>query len=255
MKNSKKITDIKKYWREENYIEKEEIIHNDHNIIDQISQFFAVGSYYYYIFNFATLKIEYVSEGVNDVLEIEPKNLSLETMLGSYHPEDLDKLQDKERVASDFLFKQLDADQIVDYKVIYTNRILTKSGKCKTILHQAKALNTTKDGRIMKVIGVHTDISYLETPIDHNISFISYKYPSYYSVPTGKLKRNGKKLFTEREIEVINLISQGDSVKEIGELLFISEHTVKTHRKNILRKANVKNIAHLVTKCIRDGVI
>ena len=255
MKNSKNIAKLKKYWRDENYIEKNEIIHNDHNIIDQISQFFAAGSYYYYIFNFATLKIEYVSESVKEVLEIEPENLNLDTMLGSYHPEELDKLHDKEKTASDFLFRQIPPEHIVDYKVVYSIRVLTKSGKCKTILHQAKAINTTADGRIMKVIGVHTDISYLDTPADDKISFISYTHESFYAVPTGKEKLSLKKIFTEREIEIIKLISKGDSVSEIAVFLFISDHTVRTHRKNILRKANVKNTVHLITECIRDGVI
>ncbi|MGI9531622.1 LuxR C-terminal-related transcriptional regulator, partial [Lutimonas sp.] len=255
LKESKKIASIKKYWREENYIEKNEIINSDHNIIDQISQFFAAGSFYYYIFNFATLKIEYVSENVKEVLEIEPEDLSLETLLGSYHPDDLDKLHDKEKTASEFLFKQIPPDHIIDYKVVYTNRVLTKSGKCKTILHQAKAISTTEDGRIMKVIGVHADISYLEAPIDHKISFISYKHESYFSLPTGEKKLSFKSKFSAREIEVIKSISNGNTVEEIAKLLFISEHTVRTHRKNILKKADVKNSIHLITKCIREGVI
>lgn len=107
----------------------------------------------------------------------------------------------------------------------------------------------------MKVIGVHTDISYLATPIDHNVSFISYKYPSYYSISSEKVKLNEKQLYTKREIEVIELISNGNSAKEISELLFISEHTVQTHKKNILKKANAKNTVHLVTMCIREGII
>lgn len=83
-----KIAKIKKFWKEENYIEKDEIILNDHNIIDQVSQFFASGSYYYYVLNFATLKMEYVSKGVKSVLEIEPQNFSLEKVLECYHPDD-----------------------------------------------------------------------------------------------------------------------------------------------------------------------
>lgn len=255
MTSSKKISKIKKFWKEENHVSKDEIIQSDHNIIDQISQFFASGSYYYYIFNFATLKIEYVSDSVRDVLEIEPKEFNLDTMLGCYHPEDLDKIHEKEQIAVDFLFKTLTTDQIKDYKVVYTNRVFTRSGIPKTILHQAKAIALSEDGKISKVIGVHTDISYLNTPIDHNVSFISYKYPSFYSVSLDKAQEQEKQLFTKREIEVIELISKGNSIKEISKQFIISEHTVRTHRKNILRKADVKNTVHLVTFCIREGII
>ena len=255
MKNSKNISRLKKIWREENYINKEEIINTDHNIIDQVSQFFASGSFYYYIFNFATLEIEYVSDGVTSVLELEPKDFTLEKMLACYHPEDIQRMQEKERLASDFLFKKIPVDQIIDYKVVYLNRIITKSGKTKTILHQAKAISVTEDGRLMKVIGVHTDITYLSTPIDHKVSFISFKYPSYYSQSTEKLGLKERNLYTKREVEIIELMSVGFSIQEISEQLFISEHTVKTHRKNILRKVEVKNTVHLIAKCIREGVI
>ena len=255
MNYSSNISKLKKYWREENYIEKEEIINNDHNIIDTVSQFFASGSYYYYIFNFATLKIEYISDGVKTVLELEPENFSLEDMLGCYHPEDLDRMHDKEKLAADFLFKKINPKQIIDYKIVYLNRVITKSGVTKTILHQAKAISVTDDGRLMKVIGVHTDISYLSAPIDHKVSFISFKHPSFYSQSVDKLGLKERNEFSRREIEIIDLISKGLSIKEIAEQLFISEHTVKTHRKNILSKADVKNTVHLITKCIREGVI
>lgn len=255
MTSSKKISKIKKFWKKENHVPKDEIIQNDQQIIDQISQFFASGSYYYYIFNFATLKIEFVSDSVKDVLEIEPEEFNLESMLGSYHPEDLNKINDKEQIAVDFLFNTITTDQIKDYKVVYTNRMFTKSGKPITILHQAKAIALSAEGKISKVIGVHTDISYLNAPIDHNVSFISYKYPSFYSVSLDKARAQEKQLFTKREIEVIELLSKGCSIKEISDQLIISKHTVSTHRKNILRKADVKNTVHLVTFCIREGII
>lgn len=49
-----------------------------------------------------------------------------------------------------------------------------------------------------------------------------------------------------REIDVIGLIMQGYSNKEIATRLFISFETVKTHRKNILRKIGVNNTAALI---------
>lgn len=49
-----------------------------------------------------------------------------------------------------------------------------------------------------------------------------------------------------REIDVIGLIMQGLSNKEIAEKLFISFETVKTHRKNIFRKTGVTNAASLI---------
>jgi DNA-binding NarL/FixJ family response regulator len=51
---------------------------------------------------------------------------------------------------------------------------------------------------------------------------------------------------TKREIEIIRLICKELSSKEIATELFLSEFTVNTHRKNIFKKLNVKNVAGVV---------
>lgn len=50
----------------------------------------------------------------------------------------------------------------------------------------------------------------------------------------------------EREIEVIKLLAKGLGTNEIAEQLFISKHTVSTHRKNILNKTGVNNTTQLI---------
>ena len=52
--------------------------------------------------------------------------------------------------------------------------------------------------------------------------------------------------FTKRELEIIQYVIKGTSSKQIGEILFISSHTVDTHRRRILKKANVSNTAELI---------
>lgn len=53
-----------------------------------------------------------------------------------------------------------------------------------------------------------------------------------------------------REREVLNLICQEYTTQEIGEKLFISDRTVEGHRKNLLVKLDVRNVAGLVKKAI-----
>ena len=59
------------------------------------------------------------------------------------------------------------------------------------------------------------------------------------------LRSNSK--LTSREIEVLKYLSKGYNTKEISEKLFISFNTVETHRKNLLRKFDVKNTASLLS--------
>jgi DNA-binding NarL/FixJ family response regulator len=59
---------------------------------------------------------------------------------------------------------------------------------------------------------------------------------------------------TEREKDVLKLIVQECTTQEIADKLFISFHTVETHRKNLISKLNVKNIAGLVKFAILNGL-
>lgn len=60
---------------------------------------------------------------------------------------------------------------------------------------------------------------------------------------------------TEREVEIVKLIAEGLSNKEIGEKLFISHRTVDTHRTNLMQKLGVHNIAGLVRLAIQEGLV
>ncbi|WP_244526881.1 response regulator transcription factor [Pseudozobellia thermophila] len=53
---------------------------------------------------------------------------------------------------------------------------------------------------------------------------------------------------SSREEEVLRLIANGFSSKEIADILFISNHTAISHRKNLIEKFQVRNTAHLVKK-------
>lgn len=58
---------------------------------------------------------------------------------------------------------------------------------------------------------------------------------------------------TEREIEILTLISEGLSSKQIGEKLFISPRTVDTHRTNLMNKLDIHNIAGLIRFALKNG--
>jgi len=60
-------------------------------------------------------------------------------------------------------------------------------------------------------------------------------------------------LLTMREREIIKLIAEGKSSKEIAGLLYISSRTVQHHRANIMRKLNFKKAADLVKYAIQKG--
>ncbi len=69
----------------------------------------------------------------------------------------------------------------------------------------------------------------------------------------GKRKLPTSEPLTTREREVLKLIAEGKSSRQIGELLFISARTVERHRANIMEKLNVRKTAELVKYAMRKG--
>ena len=71
-----------------------------------------------------------------------------------------------------------------------------------------------------------------------------------------KDKKPSEKIsLSEREIEILKLIAQEHNNAQIGDILFISERTVETHRKNMMRKMNFKTMIGLVKYAMDNKLI
>ncbi|AZA51227.1 DNA-binding response regulator [Chryseobacterium carnipullorum] len=78
---------------------------------------------------------------------------------------------------------------------------------------------------------------------------------NFISSEEGKPDPHIKEPLTRREMEILRLICDGFSSKDIGEKLFISINTVETHRKRILLKLNAKNSVGIVKYALENHII
>tara|TARA_B100000809_G_scaffold97966_1_gene96539 strand:- start:205 stop:846 length:642 start_codon:yes stop_codon:yes gene_type:complete len=60
---------------------------------------------------------------------------------------------------------------------------------------------------------------------------------------------------SDREIEVTRLIANGLTSKQMAEKLFLSTHTINTHRKNIMKKIGVKGASEVILYAIHEGLV
>ncbi len=67
--------------------------------------------------------------------------------------------------------------------------------------------------------------------------------------------KNKETILTKRETTILEHLVKGETIDEIGKILFISRHTVDTHTKNIYRKLQVHNRSTLTAKAIKEGLI
>jgi DNA-binding NarL/FixJ family response regulator len=120
-------------------------------------------------------------------------------------------------------------------------------------MRQSKVFETDTKGSIISSFSLLTDISFLN---------LSKKVDWQFEAPgldSNKFKSHIQKThqspFTKRENEILILLNNAHSSEQIAEKLYISKHTVNTHRRKLLSKTNCSNTIELLHLCKKNGII
>jgi two-component system response regulator NreC len=76
-----------------------------------------------------------------------------------------------------------------------------------------------------------------------------------YQQKASKGEKDSYQHLTDREREMLKLVAEGYTAKEIADMLVISLRTVETHKTNLMNKLNIHNKADLIRFAIRKGII
>ena len=138
-----------------------------------------------------------------------------------------------------------------DIKVL----ILTMHKKKEYVRH---AFSAGADGYLLKE-ATGDELFDAIGAIRNGENYVSNAFSKELTSELIQLYRSGGKLkaevLTHREKEVLKLIAEGKSSKEIADLLFISIYTVNNHRAKIIKKLGLKKTADLVRYAIREGYV
>lgn len=101
------------------------------------------------------------------------------------------------------------------------------------------------------VRAVHAGRPYLSTSVTEVV------VEDYFARLSGadQSSPNGIKTLSTREREVLQLVAEGHSTKETAALLHLSVKTVETHRRQIMEKLRIFNVAGLVKYAIKEGLV
>jgi DNA-binding CsgD family transcriptional regulator len=221
----------------------------------KLLNFFLIGESYYFIINHQSLVTEFVSKEIEEVLGYHPSDFTIPFMNSKLHPDDRSWFLAFGKSIVDF-FSKLPLEKIMKYKVRYDIRFRKLNGDYARILYQGMLLEHDEQGRFLRTLSAHTDISYLKQEGTPVLSFIGVDgEPSYLNVDLSCIYIESREDLTRREREVLRLLIEGKLSKEISDILKISKQTVDTHRKNMLHKKNLNNTSELIGKALRYGWI
>ncbi|MCQ6282792.1 response regulator transcription factor [Bacillus sp. EB600] len=148
----------------------------------------------------------------------------------------------------------LEATKLIKLEFPYVKIVMITVSDDVTNLFDA--LKKGAQGYLLKNIKSHEWYEYLrafafdEVPMSKEIAFRILK-----EFPQNKTTNEKKTPLSTREVEVLQLVAKGLSNREISENLFISEHTVKSHLKNILSKLHLVNRVQLTSYAFQQGLM
>lgn len=231
--------------------------------LKHIASLFCPGEFFYFVMNMHSLELNYVHPSIQNFIDVDPDNVEIQQLLTLIDPDDLASVQKKEAILRQFMEYTVLPAELPFYKMMYMYRMKDKDGKFRTMLLQVNVLSISEEGKVENVLSVHTDISFMGAVKSDSLSFINLKGgKSFYDINPDedldfKELQGGsiKSVLTKRELEVIQLSSKGYSVDEIAKNFNISALTVRTHRKNALKKTKFSVMGELLAKCVMEGLI
>lgn len=247
--------DANKIWKELHNDISDQDLTIDIKAYENWLDLFHINSYYYFVFNIKKGDFDLVSSNILDVLGYTQEEFTVPLLLSKIHPDDQAFFLNFENKVVSF-FAGLSVKQIPNYKVSYDYRVLTKRGDYKRILQQVLTINYDTQGRILRTLGVHTDISLLKQNGIPKLSFIGINgEPSFYNVNVKEVFKASIIQLTKREREVLLLLIDGLTSTTISIRLDISKQTVDKHRKNLMSKLDCVNTLELISKALQQGLI
>ncbi|QHT66275.1 PAS domain-containing protein [Rhodocytophaga rosea] len=138
--------------------------------------------------------------------------------------------------------KKLPLQKLGDYTLNREFRLIRKDGSSIGMLEQSKVIETGKKGEVLSIFGQLTDVSNLRKK-QGPAAYISSTFNE--EIIDFSLKKSHS-IFSNRELQVMELLSKGLSSKQIAGMLCISPYTVGKHRQKMLAKTQSKNSSELI---------
>ena len=245
--------EVNNIWKKAAGLSAAEELSFDHHLYKKLLGFFQVGDYYLYFFNVPLADWEIISPQMETILGYQPSEFRLNKFLEKIHPEDRPYFLNFENKSREFL-ALLPVEKLKKYKRRYDYRIQKPNGEYIRILQQTIVIEHDDKGGIIKTLGAHTDITHLKPEGKPVFSIIGLDgEPSYIDIDVEKLFAVSKETLSKREKQVLSLLIEGKSSKEIGNILNISKETVDKYRKNMIAKNRLNNTVELVSTAIKRG--
>ncbi len=221
-------------------------------LILELEEMMEANDQFLYIADIIQMKVLFTSNRSLQIIGIDPGEVSPYHFMEAVHKDDIQRLNLGRgkiiKMAQDLFIAEK------GYGFLATNyRFRNPSGGFSDILVQGYIYYTKIPYSTVFFLKVHTNIDW-HKKIKHGYHYYAGTDLSWFRYPDNDMLMKGN-VFSDREFEIIRLIASGLTSEEISNKLFISFHTVNTHRRNILEKSGKESVAELIYELKERGVL
>jgi DNA-binding CsgD family transcriptional regulator len=223
----------------------DELILELERLTEQNDQFFYIG-------DILQMHFIYTSRRSMEMMGVAPADLTPYHFYEATHKNDIQR----HSLGRAKLFKLAHDLYVAEtgYSILSTNyRIRNATGNYTNLLIQLYLYFSTVPYRSVFLLKIHTNIDWCNK--------MKYGFHYYIGNDLSKFRYPDEELlglgihFTDREFEIIRLISLGLTSEMIAEKIFLSVHTVNTHRRNILEKTGKVTMSELIYELMERGIL
>ena len=211
------------------------------DLIERLQNLLNVGMVYAFIYDHVKEQPIFISKFIKEITGYSKRKFRkvLSSPEKSVHTQDLTRLYTQLREVGN-LFHQMNPEERKNHTFTVTYRMMRADKKYILVLHEFFVMDQNADGDIVSTFNFCKEISDSDPRIQ--LDLMINPAISWYKNDTQVFRFK----LSDREKELLSLLANGHKTHEISKKLFLSPHTISTHRKRLLRKFNQKNTASLV---------
>jgi len=160
-------------------------------------------------------------------------------------PADLEGFRQMSEITTNYV-RPLGDEAMKSFKSFIDLQVVGEDGQVNRVLHEGISLKRDSDGNITFMLALISNITSLKRDNRQHLRLTDAKQNFIFEIDnTNNSCRQLEKL-SERELQIARLTGKKLTSEEIAKSLFISVHTVNTHRQNMLRKLDMADTMELL---------
>jgi len=230
---------------------------DQHAIIDQL---LPESASFFYVMEIPSNKYRFIGRqqiNISGYANDEFYEKGVELFLKLVHPEDIGIILDRIYPSMIREIAKLRLEDRKKVQIQYNYKFQRKTGEYLNLMEHVYILEVDDSGMAALLLGnvIMMDSSD-QLPIKLSIKLINERgFAETVFNETYRSVRNQLEGVTARELEILQNLATGKTSQEIGELLYVSRHTVDTHRRNLLRKLGCKSVVDLTRIAFQNGLL